>query len=180
MKVRVHEGHVRYAVGNDINFVGRGVKDFLEYLASALGHDDHASGAGEQFLHDAALVGVGLAQEGVQGGDDGHFERAHQAQHVAAGRSAEDAKLVLEGNPADVGDVDEIRRALIGGKFLLLDLEPHALGIFVAALHVVHRHHEALRLGMLRSDGFAQIAGERRDATLAGQIITHKRQFFNF
>ena len=41
----------------------------LENLAATLGHDDHARTAAQQTFHDAALIGIGLFEHGVQRDD---------------------------------------------------------------------------------------------------------------
>ena len=80
-------------------------------------------GAGDQFLHHPPLVGIRLAQDGVQRGDDGHAQFAQQRQQMAAGRPAENPELMLQADDVHVADVEEIRRALVGRPVLLLDFE---------------------------------------------------------
>ena len=116
----------------------------------------------DQLLHHAPLVGVRLAQDGVERGDDRHSQLAQQRQHVAAGGPAEDPELVLHADDVHVADVEEVRRALVGRQILLLDLEANDVRIVVAALDVVDRHRETLALRML-----AATAVSRSDVNVA-------------
>ena len=70
------------------------------------------------------LVGVGLAQDGVQGRDDRHPQVPQQAEDVAAGRAAVDPVLVLEADDVGVGEVQEVGRPEVAVEVLLVDLEP--------------------------------------------------------
>ena len=144
--IRIDERHVGNAVRDEIDLGRRRLVDLLQHLPAPLGHDHQPGRARDQFLHHAPLVGVRLAQDGVQRGDDRHAQLAQQRQHVAAGRPAEDPELVLHADDVHVADVEEVRRALVGRQVLLLDLEANHVRILVAALDVVDRHGEALAL----------------------------------
>ena len=111
-------------------------------------------------------VSFGLAQNGVEGGDDRHLQFADQRQQMAAGRPAVNAKLVLNADNVHVADVDEVRRALVGREILFFYLETHHAGILVPFLDIVNRHRKALALGVLGRHGCEQIGRERSNATL--------------
>ena len=116
----------------------------------------------------------------MEGGHDRHVQFAQQRQHVAAGRPAVDPELVLHADDVHVADVQEVRRALVRGQILLLDLEANDVRIFVAARDVVHRHGEALALRVLRGHGGQQVGRERGDAAFARQVIAEKRDLSDF
>ena len=82
VEIGVDERHVGNAVVNDVDFLRGDLVDLLQELAAALRHDDHPRRQGRQLPHDAALVGAGLAQHGVQRGDDRHAEVAEQGENV--------------------------------------------------------------------------------------------------
>ena len=94
-------------------------------------------------VHDPPLVGAGLTQNGMQRGDDRHSQFAQERQNVAAGRSAENAELVLQADNVDIADVQEIGGAQIGGQVLLLNLEANHFRIIVAAWNVIDGDREA-------------------------------------
>jgi len=120
-----------------------------------------------EFLHDAPLCVVRLAQECVKGGDDGHLQFAHQRQHVTARRPAVNPKLVLNAHDVYIADVDEVRRALVGRKILLDDFETDYTRILITFLVVVERHGKTVALGVFRSHGSQQVGCERSDAAFA-------------
>ena len=99
---------------DEIDLGGRGLGNVLQHLPPSLGHDHQPRRARDQFLHHASLLGVGLEQDGVERGDNGHPQFAQQRQQVAPGRSAEDPELVLHADDVDIADVEKVRRALIG------------------------------------------------------------------
>ena len=59
------------------------------------------------------LVGIGLAQNGVQRGHHRHFQAAQQMQDMASGGAAEDSILVLQAHHIDIVEVQEFRGFLI-------------------------------------------------------------------
>ncbi len=142
----VNEAHVGDSVRNHVDLGGRRIVDFLQHPPAALRHNNHASGKREQFAHDAALIGPGFAQDGMQRGDDRHLQIAQQGQDVTTGRSAEDSELVLKADDVNVADVEEIGGAQIGRLVLLFDFEAHHFRIIIAALDVVDGDREALAL----------------------------------
>ena len=133
-----------------------------------------------QFLHHAPLGVVGLAQEGVERRNHGHFQLANQRQQMAAGGPAVDPKLVLNADDVHVADVEEVRRALVGGKILLFDFETHDAGILVPLLDIINRHSEALALWVLRRHRSEKVGSKGGNATLARQVIAEKCDFSNF
>jgi hypothetical protein len=133
----------------------------------------------DQIAHHAALFQVWLAQHRVQGGDDGHPQFVQQRQHMAAGKSAENAKFVLQANHIHIGDVQKIRRPQVRRQVLLGNLETHFRRIIVSIREVIDRHNETLHRREFRRHGAAQIRCERGDATFARQIIAEKSNFTN-
>ena len=77
------------------------------------------------------LFAGGIAEHGVQRGDDRHPQVAQQPHDVAAGRAAEDAELVLEADDVGIGEIEEVGRPQVRVDFLLLDLEPHLRRVVV-------------------------------------------------
>ena len=165
---------------DEINLGRRRLVNLLQHLPAALRHHHQPRRARDQFLHHAPLVGVGLAQDGVQRGDHRHLQLAQQRQHMAAGRPAENPELVLQADDVDVADVEEVRRALVGGQVLFLDLEANFRRIFVAALEVVDRHRKALGLGLLGRHRRQQVGGEGGDAAFARQVIAEEGDLPDF
>jgi hypothetical protein len=106
---------------------------------------------------------------------DGRFQFAQQRQHVAAGRSAKNPKLVLQANNPHVANVNEVGGPLVGRQVRLLDLEANYVRVLVAALDVIDRYGEALALGVLRCHGRKQIGCERGDPALARHVVAEER-----
>ena len=67
---------------------------------------------------------------------------------MAAGRSAENAELVLQADDIHIADVQEVRGPQVGRQVLLFDLEANYFRIFIAVLDVIDRHAETLALRM--------------------------------
>ena len=154
--------------------------NILQHLASAFGHGYQPGRVRNQFLHHAPLGVVGLAQEGVERGDDGHFQFANQRQQMAPGGPAVNPKLVLNADDVHVADVEEVRRALVGGEILLFYFKTHDAGILVPLLDIIDRHRKALALGVLRRHRGEQVGREGGDAALARQIVAEKGDLANF
>ena len=131
--IRVGKRHVGNAVRDEINFCRRRLINVAQKFPAAFAHHHQPGRKPDQIAHHAALLHVGLAQNGVQGGDDGHLQFAQQRQHMTAGRAAENAELMLHANHVHVGDVQKIRRAQIGGQVLLRNLKAHLGRIIVTS-----------------------------------------------
>ena len=117
------------------------------------------------------LLGAGVLEDGVQRRDDRHPQVAQQPYDVAAGRTAEDAVLVLEADDIGVGEIEEIGRPQVGVDLLLLDFEPNFRRVVVPLRNVVDRHDETIRPGVLGGDRRAEVVGESRDAASSRQVI---------
>ena len=63
--------------------------------------------------HNAPLVGVGLAQHGVQRGDHRHVQVAEQREDVRTRGAAVDAELVLQAHDVHVAEIEEVRDAAV-------------------------------------------------------------------
>ena len=98
---------------------------------------------------------------------------------MAARRPAKNPELVLHADDVGVAYVEEVRRALVRAKILLLELEANYVRILVAALDVVDRHRETLALRVLRRNGHEEVGGERGDATSSRQVVAEKRDLSN-
>jgi hypothetical protein len=93
---------------------------------------------------------------------------------VAAGRSAVDAKLVLDRNDLDVVDIEEVSRAAIGIEFLFVNLEPYSRWIVIAFRAIINRAHHALTFREFRSNGFADVGGKSGNAALTRKMIAEE------
>jgi hypothetical protein len=171
VKAGIDEGDVGDAVRDQIDLLFGHAVDVAQEAGAALAHHHQPVGALDQFFHDAALIRIGLAQHGVQGGDDRHAQLAQQRQNVAARRAAEDAVFMLQANEVHVVAVEEISGASIGGGVALRDFEADARRIVVARFGVVDRQREARRVRVGGGDGFTQVGGEGRDAALPRHVI---------
>ena len=171
VKVGVHEGDVGDAVRDEVNFFFGDAVEVAKEGDGAAAHDDEAIGELGQLEEDLALVGVGLFEDGVEGGDDGHAEFAQESEDMAAGGAAEDAVFMLETDQIHVVDVEEVGGALVGGEFVLLEFEANAGRVGVALRGVVDGDGEAGEVGESGGEGFAEIGGEGGDAAAAGQVV---------
>ena len=148
-------------------------------MPAALRHDDHAGRELADLAEHPALFGAGVLEDGVQGGDDRHPQVAQQPYDVAAGRTAEDAKFVLEADDVGIGEVEEIGRPQVGVDLLLFDLESHFGGIVVPLRNVVDRHDETVRRRVLGGDRRAQVVRESRDAAPSRQVVADECDFLD-
>src|SRR5882724_6205267 len=98
---------------------------------------------------------------------------------MAASRSAENSKLMLEADGVHVADIEKIRRAQIGREILFLDFEAHFPGIVVAFFVIIHGHGEAVRFRKFARDALAQVGRKRSDAAFARRIISQKSDLAN-
>ncbi len=99
---------------------------------------------------------------------------------MSAGRSAENAELMLKANHIDIADAQEIRRPVVGTQVLLLEFKAILFGIVAAAFNIVNRHGKSFHHGRLSGYGGADVCCNRRNPALARQIIPDKCKFSNF
>jgi hypothetical protein len=66
-----------------------------EVPTASLRHGDQCSGAGDQLLHDEALVEGGSRQHGMQHGDNGALDSTEDLQDLLSVRAGKDAELML-------------------------------------------------------------------------------------
>ena len=118
VKVGVDKRQVGDAVWNDVNLVRRHLEDLLEKVGGVLAHYDETIGKLGEFHHDPMLVRIRVTQHGVKSGHYRHAETLQQLQNVTTGFSAEDTVLVLHAHKVDIGEVEELGSAMIGGKLL--------------------------------------------------------------
>ena len=152
---------------NEIDLGAGRLVNILQHLVAAFGHGYQPGRVRDQFLHYATLGVVGLAQNGVERGNDGHLQFANQRQQMPPGGPAVNPKLVLDADDVHVADIEEVRRAVVGREILLFDFEAHHAGILVAVLDIIDRHRKALALGVLRRHRGKQVGREGGDSTLA-------------
>ena len=180
MEIGIDKRHVGNPMRDNVDLLRRDIVDLLQELAAMLRHHYKPGRERHQFLDDPAVLGSRLAEDRVQCRHHRHFQRPQQGQHMAARRPAKNAKLMLQGNRPDIGDIEKIRRPLIGREILLGDFEANAGRIIVSTLRIRYRDDKALRLRELGRKRFAQVRGERSDAAFPGQIITDKRELTYF
>ena len=171
VETRVHKRHIGDAVGDEINLLRRHAIDLLQEFHAALAHDDQPIGQGRDFFQHPALIGVGVAQNGVQGRDDGHAQFAQEGQDVTARPPAEDAIFVLQADEVDVVDIQEVGGAAIRVNILLRQFKANAGRIGVAGLDVVDGQGNAGCSLVFGGDGLTQVGGERGNAALARQVV---------
>ena len=178
VEIRVNERHVDHAMRDEIDLRRVHAVDGLQHVPSALRHDDEAVRERIELFHHRALVGIWLAQDRVQRRHHRLPHFAQESQQMAPRRPAINAELVLHRDDLDVVDVQKLRRAPVGIQLLLLDLERHARRIIVALRPVVHRPHDAMRLGKLRRDGLADVGGECGNAATPRHVVAEKGDVF--
>ena len=147
----------------------------MQHLPSAIGHHYQPGGEGDQLFDNAPLVWFGFAQDGMQGGDDRHFQLAQHGQDVTADRAAEYAELMLQAHDIHIADVEKIRSPQVRRQILFFDFEANYFRIVVPVLYVVDRNAEALALRIRALYGRQQIGGEGGDAALARQMVAYER-----
>ena len=164
-------GRVGDAVGDEVDLgLGHAV-DLAEERPRPVGHDDDPRRQLRELDEDPTLLGVRLAQDRVESRDDRHPEVTHQAEHVAAGRAAVDAVLVLEGDDVGVREVQEVGRPEVAVQVRFGDLEPDLRRVVVPFEAIVDRHDGAL--GLRKPSGYRgeHVVGEGGDPALARKIV---------
>jgi len=179
IEIRIDKGHVENAVGNEINLFGWDIVNLLQHLGASLAHDDETGGKYGEFLQDAALIGAGALQNGVERCDDWNSQIAQKCEDEAAGRTTEDAILMLQTNDVSVAEVQVIGRAPVRIEVVFSELKAHLAGIFVALRQIVDRGDEAFRFGKLLGHGLAQIIGESRNTAFPREVIANKGDFLD-
>ena len=166
--------HLRDAVRNQVDLPLRDAVHALQQLRAGGAHHHQPLREPRQLVDHHPLRRVGLRQDGVQRGDDGHPQVAQQRQHVRAGLAAEDAVLVLHAEHVHLVHVEEVGRAMVGGQVALVDLEPHARRVGMTPPGVVHGQHEAVGPGHGLAQRVGQVRGEGGDAAVAGQVVAEQ------
>ena len=176
METRVHKWHIGDAVWDQINLLRRHAIDLLQEFRAALTHDDQPIGQGRDFFQHPSLIRVGVAQNGVQGRDDGHAQFTQEGQDVTARPSTEDAIFVLQAHEVYVVDIQKVGGAAIRVNILLRQFKSNAGWIGVAGLDVVDGQGNARCSAVFGGDGLTQIGGECGDAALARQVVADEAQ----
>src|SRR4030042_2880945 len=112
------------------------------------------------------LLGLGVAQDGWQGRDEGHTQSTQERQDVTASPAAVDAVFMLQRYDVHVVDVQKVGGAVIRVDILLRQFEPNAGRGRVARLRIVDRQGAARGSTAFGRDGLTQVGGERGDAAL--------------
>ena len=164
-------------MGDERNLLLRIAVDLQEHAPGPFGHDHDTRRHVDQFAEDAALVGVGFLQHGVQGGDDRHARAPQKPEQVAAGRTAEDAEFMLHAKRVDVGEIEKVGRADIRSHVRLGDLETNIIRIAVIARTVRHGDDRAtpVRIGLRHR--IAQIARESGNTALPRRVVPEESHF---
>src|SRR5438270_4478270 len=119
MKTRVDKGHIGNAVRNEVDFFLRHAVNLMQELRAARAHYYQSIGQAGDFFQYSPLVRIRLAQNGVQGCDNGHAQLTQQGQNVTAGAPTKNPIFVLEAHEVYVVDVQEVGRAEIRVYVLL-------------------------------------------------------------
>ena len=178
--VRLDESRIGDAVRDQVDLGLRDAVDLQEECACAFGHDDHPRGKVDQLVQDAPLIGVGLAQDRMQGRHDRHPQVPQEAEDMTARTPSEDPIFVLKADDVGIREVQEIGRAAIAVTVLLVDLEPNFGRVVVPFGTIVHRHDEAFRLVELAGHRVIHVVRECGDAALARQVVTDKCNLLDF
>ena len=154
---------------DQVDFAQRRSVNLVQHLPSAIGHHHQPRGEGDQLFDGAPLVGLGFAQNGMQRGDDRHFQLAQHGQDVTADRAAEYAELMLQAHDVDIADVQKICSSQVRRQILLFDFEANYFRIVIPILDIVDGNAQALALGIGILYSRQQISGECGDAALRGR-----------
>jgi hypothetical protein len=119
-----------------------------EQIGRDLAHHDEPRRL-RHLLYDRPLRVGGVVEDGVQGDDRRHAQRAQQVEDVRAVVAAEDPVLVLQRHPAHVLVVDQLGGARVVALHSLSNLVADLVRILVRAAAVGHRdrHRPHLRVG---------------------------------
>jgi hypothetical protein len=138
---------------NQIDLAQRRLVNLVQHLPSAIGHHHQPGRERNQLFDHASLVWFGFAQDGMQGGDHGHFQFPQHGQNVAANRATEYAELMLQAYDVYIADIEKIGSSQVRRQVLFFDFEANYLGIIVPALYVVDGNAKALALRIFVLDG---------------------------
>ena len=90
---------------------------------------------------------------------------------MAAGRPAENPKLVLQADDVGPADVEEIRCAQIGRQVLFLDFEANFRRLLIAAREDIDWHRKAIGPGLGGGHRRPEVGGKGSDAAFARHVI---------
>jgi hypothetical protein len=163
---------------NEVDLVRVHAVDFHQHIPSTFRHHDEAVRKQVELLHHHALVGVRLAQHGVQGRDHGFVNFPEEGQQMAASRPSKDPKLVLHRHDLDVVNIEEFSRTPVRVDLLFVDFKTHALRVIVALGPIVDRTDNTLGVGKLGRHRLADVGGKRGNAAAARQVIADEGDVF--
>ncbi len=141
---------------------------------TAFTHHNQTVREGRDLFQHKALVGVGVAQDRVQSGDDRHAQFTQERQDVTTGPAAVDAIFMLQRHHIHVVDIEKIGGAAIGVDVFLGQLEADAGWVIIARFNIVDWQGNTGRAFVFIRNRFTQIGGKGGDAALARQVITDK------
>src|SRR5271166_271646 len=148
--------------------------DLSEEFFTSFSHNNEALRKSIELIHQCPLIQIWSAEHGVQRRDHRHPQVAQQSQKMAAGRPAEDAKLVLNRDEFDIVGVKEMGRAAIGIDFLLVNLKPDPSWIVVTFGSIIDRAHQTSTEREFRCHRFAKVGGKGGDAAFARKMISQE------
>ena len=169
--VRLDEGKIGNAVGDDLDLVGRKPVDRAQHVAALFGHHDDTGRGIDDPLHDCALRRVRLRQDGVERRHDRHRQARQEPGKVRPGLAAEDAELVLQRHHVETAVIQEVGSAGIVLKPIVADLKTDGAWIVVAVTIVIHRDDGGFQIRFRCGDRLLQVRGEGRDAAVARQRV---------
>ena len=172
MKLRIDEGGVGDAVRDHVDAVVGHAMHRAEQLAAVVGHHRHAGGEVQEFVHHPPLLRGRAGKHRVERGVHRHPQLSNEIKHAFPCGAAEDAVLVLQRNDVYVRQREEFRGPAVAVGIGVGAGEPHLGRIVERPVAVIHRDHRTLGGRKVRGDGGADVAGERRQATAAGDVVT--------
>ena len=98
---------------------------------------------------------VGLAQNSVQGCDNGHAQFTKQSQDVAPGTPAKDAVFELQTCDIHIVNIQEVGGTAIRFNVLLRQFKSNPTRVGVTAFDVVDGQSNACRIAVFGGDGLA-------------------------
>ena len=110
---------------------------------------------------------------------DGRIDCVQQHHEMLAGRTSEDAELVLHADNVGGSGVDATRGLSIIGGLVLADGVAHFRWVVVTRPLIRHGDHVAAQGRIGGDQGFANIGGEGGDAAASGRIIADQNNFLH-
>ena len=158
---------------NQIDLGVWNVERFMKDVRGLLAHDNQPVRKSCNLVHHRALVGIWIAQDGVQRGDKRHVQPAQEFQNMRARTAAKDSIFMLQANQIDIAEIQEVGGLAVGRQIILGQFEAYPSRITVALFGIVHRKSQQLRRAVFRMNGVAQIGCECRNSTMSWKIVAN-------